>query len=159
MKKTIYIFGITTSMIFLMSCGGNSEGEGSTTEETVTTTEAPAEEPMAEEPAEEASIVGVWQMTDMDMGMAPPAGHEEEFKAAIQKSIDATKYTFNEDGSMNIASEMGPQTGTYSVNGSTLSSTVGDKSEDIEIKELTTDKLVLGVTERGSTMTMTFAKQ
>lgn len=154
MKKTFRIM-VMASAMGLVACGGDA-----VTEEVIEATTEEASEEVTEvvEEAEKASIVGTWQMTEMDMGITPPPGKEEEFKAAMKESIDQTKYTFNEDGSMVINSMLGEQKGTYSVDGDVLTSNLEGKEESIEIGELTTNKLVLLVKSEEINGSMTFKK-
>ena len=156
MKKSMYILTIAASF-FMVACGGNSEGEV-TAEGNTEATEDAATEEAVEEVAEEASIVGEWKMTDMDMGMEIPAGSEEAFAASIKEAVDATVYTFNEDGTMSLVSNLGEESGTYSIDGSTLTVTT-KKTETIEVKELTASTLVFGISEEGLNMTMSFERK
>ena len=152
MKKQIYILAIAASF-FMVACGSSTEGEA---EGTTETTEEATEEVVEE--AEEASIVGEWKMTDMDMGMEVPAGQEEVFAASIKEAVDATVYTFNEDGTVSLVSNLGEESGTYAVEGSTLTVTT-KKAESIEIKELTATVLVMGISEEGMNLTMSFERK
>ncbi|MBL4593656.1 MAG: lipocalin family protein [Flavobacteriales bacterium] len=152
MKKQIYILAIAASF-FMVACGSSTEGEA---EGTTETTEEATEEVVEE--AEEASIVGEWKMTDMDMGMEVPAGQEEAFAASIKEAVDATVYTFNEDGTVSLVSNLGEESGTYAVEGSTLTVTT-KKAESIEIKELTATVLVMGISEEGMNLTMSFERK
>lgn len=154
MKKQVYILAIAASF-FMVACGGGTEGEA---EGTTETTEEATEEVVEEEVAEEASIVGEWKMTDMDMGMEVPAGQEEAFAASIKEAVDATVYTFNEDGSVNLVSNLGEESGTYTVEGSTLTITT-KKTESIDISELTESTLTLSLSVEGLNMTMNFERK
>ena len=153
MKKQVYILAVAASF-FMVACGSSTEAEAEGTEET---TEEATEE-VVEEAAEEASIVGEWKMTDMDMGMEIPAGQEEVFAASVKEAVDATVYTFNEDGTVNLVSNLGEEAGTYTVEGTTLTVTT-KKTESIEIKELTGSALTLGISAEGLNMTMSFEKK
>ncbi|MCB0401059.1 MAG: lipocalin family protein [Flavobacteriales bacterium] len=153
MKKTAYIFVMASALSFV-ACGGDATTEEHA-EETTETTEV-TEEPVVEE--EQASIVGAWQMTAMDMGIPVPAGKEAEFEASMKEAIEKTKYTFNEDGSFVINSMIGEQKGTYTVEGNMLNSSMDGKEESIEIGELTADKLVLLIKAEGMNGSMTFKK-
>lgn len=149
MKKQVYILAIAASF-FMVACGNSSE---EAVEETTELTEE-----VVEEVVEETSIVGEWKMTDMDLGMEIPAGQEEAFAASIKEAVDATVYTFNEDGTMNLVSNLGEEPGTYTVDGTTLTATT-KKTEALEIKELTATLLTLGLSDGGLNMTMSFERK
>ena len=134
--------------LFMVACGGEAETEVNTE-----TTEEVVEE-VVEETTAEASIVGDWQMTAMDMGMEMPAEQLE----AINASIAKTKYSFSAEGTVTIVSELGTQEGTYTVDGSSLNTTMDGKEETANITELTADKLVLSIDVDGTAMAMTFSK-
>lgn len=157
MKKPLSIL-VITSMLFIVACGGDTENESNNNEATTEeTTEEVAEEEVVEE-AEEASIVGEWQLSDMDMGIEIPAGQEEAFAASIKEAVESTKYTFNEDGTMVMVNQLGTQNGTYTVDGNMLNASTEGKDESIEIGELTANKLVLLIKEEGMNGSMTFER-
>jgi len=153
MKKQVYILAIAASF-FMVACGSSNEGEAGTTE----TTEEVTEEVVEEAAVEEASIVGEWKMTDMDMGMEVPAGQEEAFAVSIKEAVDATLYTFNEDGTAKLVSNLGEEDAIYTVEGTTLTVTT-KKTESIEIKELTGSVLTLGISAEGMNMSMSFERK
>lgn len=154
MKKSIYIFGVCCA-IALGSCSESKTdeaAEGAETEE-MTTEEA--------EPEVEITIVGDWKMSDFDMGMEVPKGQEAMFDKMRKDMIDNSKLSFKADGTYTQTDKMEvvrTQNGTYSVDGSTLKTTINGKSDEMNIASLTEDKLVLTMEERGSTMTMTYSR-
>ena len=160
MKKSIYVFSIAAASLFLVSCGGTAETEETTDGEN---TEAVENEEEEEEEVAEPTIAGTWKLTDMDLGIEIPEGQEEMFADMKATMIENTSYQFNEDGTMTAESYAMDQkqtvTGTYVVEGDQLKTTSEGKEDSINIVELTEDKLVLGIEDRGSMMTMTFAKQ
>lgn len=152
MKKSIFILSTVASM-FLVSCGGSDEAK--TAEGDVATEqEAPEEE---EEPAE-VSIVGVWKMTDMDMGMEIPKGKEKEFEDMMKEMAAKTAYTFKDDGTIDIKSPAANSNGTYTYADGKLTTVVMGKTETIAVPTLTEDQMVIEVEDRGTKMSMTFKR-
>jgi flagellar hook assembly protein FlgD len=156
MKKTMYIFSIAASL-FLVSCGGSADNgtDGGSADGTEEGTEE-------EEEVAEVSIVGTWQMSDLDMGMEIPEGQEELFKTMKEELIKSSSMVFNEDGTMNAKASVDGQasdiSGTYTLEGDQLK-TVADGKEDTQtVSELTETTLVLKMVDEGTTMTMTYSR-
>lgn len=151
MKKTIFMMAAAASLLFA-SCKGNAEKTEDATTET-------AQE--ASEPKEEASIVGVWKMTGFDLDMEIPKGQEKAFEDMKKKMIDATVYTFKEDGKMSVTNHVVKETtGTYTYENNQII-TYSDKTkktDTVAVDELTADKLVLTAKQGDKKATMTFAK-
>lgn len=156
MKKSIFMIAAMTTLVFA-SCANKTEApvEGEAVENTEAT-------PAPEEAATEASIVGTWKMSDIDMGMEVPKGKEKQFEEMKAKMLSETGYTFNEDGTMTMKSPMFEKemTGTYKLDGKTLSVTDNEskKAETLNVDELTANKLVLSMEQGGKKAMMTFSK-
>jgi len=156
MKKRVLSLAVASTLM-LVACGGEQEVEADATD--ATATEEVAEEVVEEEAAEEASIVGVWQCTAIDMGMEVPEEQKAAMEEAMKASIESTQYTFGDDGTMTINSQLGEQTGTYTKDGNTLNAKTGDKEESIEIGELSATTLVLMIQEEEMQGSMTFERK
>jgi hypothetical protein len=159
MKKTIFMIAATTSLVFA-SCGNKvekTEGEAAAVE-----AQAAPEAEVAPEPEAEASIVGTWKLSDIDMGMEVPKGKEKQFEEMKAKMISKMAYTFKEDGTMSMKTPMFDKemTGTYKLEDSKLTVTTDDtkKAETINVDELTANKLVLSTEQGGRKAVMTFSK-
>ncbi|MFT3794708.1 lipocalin family protein [Flavobacterium sp.] len=151
MKKTILMVAVAAT-VMLSSCKQNYEKTESATTETTE---------QAVEPKEEASIVGVWKMTAFDIDMEIPKGQEKAIEEMKKKMIDATVYTFKEDGKMSLTNHLVKEaTGTYTyADGKLITySDKTKKTDTLAVDELTTDKLVFTAKQGDKKATMTFAK-
>lgn len=138
--------------LFVVSCKSNTEK----VEDEATAT---VEEPVVKE--EPASVVGVWKMTDITLDMEIPKGQEKAFEDAKKKMIDATVYTFNEDGTMSFKNNLVKETkGTYVyADGKiTIDNSTTKQQESVTVDELTAEKLVITSEQGGRKATMSFAK-
>ena len=156
MRITIYTIMAATTLLFASCTNKNVNAEGEAAAADTTNVEAPK----AEEPAE-ASIVGTWRLSDMDMGMEVPKGKEKQFEEMMDKMKAETSFTFNEDGTMTSNNPaIKDSKGTYTYEGGKL--TVNDdktkKPETLNVDELTADKLVISKEQSGKKMVMTFSK-
>jgi hypothetical protein len=154
MKKTIFMLAAAT-VLLVVSCKGNTEKVEGEAVETTTTVEEPA---VKEEPA---SVVGVWKMTDITLDMEIPKGQEKAFADMKKKMVDATVYTFNDDGTMSFKNNLVKETkGTYVyADGKiTIENSTTKQKESVTVDELTADKLVITSQQGGRKATMSFAK-
>jgi hypothetical protein len=156
MKKTIFM--ITATALLLTACGNNAKpaGDAANTEDSQATTQEAAPEPAAE-----ASIVGVWKLSDIDLGMEAPKGKEKMLEDMKAKMIAETVYTFNDDGTMSFKNPMvkeTPATYTYEDSKITITDNKTKKAETVAVESLTADKLVLSSEQRGKKAVMTFSK-
>ena len=154
MKKTILTI---TAAILFASCGNNSKNaEGTTSDSTAVTQEAPEATPEAE-----ASLVGVWKLSDIDLGMEVPKGKEQVIEDMKKKMIAETVYTFNDDGTMTFKNPMVEETpATYTKDDATITITnnATKKSETVTVEELTATKLVIVSVQGKNKAVMTFSK-
>lgn len=156
MNKTILSITAAVALLFA-SCGNNTKNTDSETTDAKTlenTQEAAA-------PKSDASIVGVWKMSDMQVDMEIPKGKEQAFDEMKKKMVEATVYTFNEDGTMSFKNHLVKETtGTYTYeNGKvTMYSNTTKKSDIATVDELTADKLVLSSEQGGKKAVMIFSK-
>jgi|GEM_PF-476700 len=158
MKKTIFMVAAVASMVFA-SCGNKTENAAGD----ATTTDSTAVAPVAEaEPEAEASIVGAWKLSDIDLGMEVPKGKEKQFEEMKAKMISEMAYTFKEDGTMTMKTPMFDKemTGTYKLEDTklTITDTENKKPETVTVEELTANKLVLSTEQGGKKAVMTFSK-
>lgn len=163
----MFALGMAASL-FLVSCGGEDTPATDNATDTTATADAPvADEPVADEPApaaDEASIVGEWQMTGMDMGMELTPEQEADMAAMVEKMAAETKWNFNADGTMLMISPEGEEAGTYEVvegdMGKELKATAATNGEEqtMMITELTANALVLTMNIEGTVGTMTFSR-
>lgn len=155
MKKSIFTIATLVGFLVLTSCGGNENKiENTPPAETVKAKpEAPKEEPKSE-----ASIVGVWKLSDVDLGMTPPKGKEKVLEDLKKEMIAKTIYTFGQDGVLNMESNIGKSSGTYTLEGDKLTSVTNGKSSSTNVQSLTESELVLTMEERGTKMVMKFKK-
>ena len=148
------MIAVATSLL-VVSCKSNTEKvEGEAVEATTT-----VEEPAAKEAP--ASVVGVWKMTDITLDMEIPKGQEKAFEDMKKKMVDATVYTFNEDGTMSFKNNLVKETkGTYVyADGKiTIDNSTTKQQESVTVDELTADKLVITSEQGGRKATMSFAK-
>ncbi len=155
MKKTILTLTAATAFL-LASCGNNAKNAEATTSDSNATENVQEAAPEAE-----ATVVGTWKLSDIDLGMEVPKGKEKVMEEMKQKMIAETVYTFNEDGTMTFKNPMAEaMPATYVLEGSKLTVTNDkDKKEDtFTVEELTADKLVLSSEQRGKKAVMTFSK-
>lgn len=156
MKKTILMITATVGLLFASCADKSSKAEG----ETTTAESTQAEPEKAAEP-EEASVVGVWKLSDIDLGMEAPKGKEKVLEDMKKKMIAETVYTFKEDGTMtfkNAMIEETPATYTYEDSKIAITDNKTKKVETITVEELTSDKLVLSSEQGGRKAVMTFSK-
>ncbi len=153
MKKS-FITLVTLSVVFLASCGDKSKSEDkSTTEvENVETSEKKAD----------ASIVGKWKMSDVDLGIEIPEEQQAMFEELKNAMISNSSQEYTDDGNVTIVNVVGndvlTSTGTYTVDGDKLTMVVEGRTDVVTIKSLTDSGLVLEVEDNGSKMTMTFKR-
>lgn len=153
MKRTILTITAVAALLFA-SCGNNAKSaEGTASDST----------PVAQEAAAEAapSITGAWKLSDINLNMEIPKGKEQAFEDMKKKMLEATVYTFNEDGTMSFKNHMVKETsGTYTYENGKLimSSDVTKKSDTASVDELSADKLVLTSQQGGKKATMTFSR-
>jgi len=150
MKKQIYVLAMAASL-FMVSCG-NSADKGSADTAEVT------EKALEKKVVEKASIVGVWKMTDIDLGIEIPAGSEEEFAKIVKEMTDKTVYTFKKDGNVELVNNLGEESATYTV-GEEKVTIIGKNTETMNIKELSATKLVLGSNVEDMNATMFFERR
>lgn len=156
MKKSILMCTAVVTLL-LASCKNNSEAN---TTGTVADT-ASVTAPTVTEPKAEASIVGTWKLSDIDLGMVAPKGKEKVLEDMKQKMIAETVYTFNEDGTMSFKNFMvkeTPATYTYADSKITITDNNTKKSETVTVDEVTTTKLVITSEQNGHKAVMTFSK-
>lgn len=156
MKKTILVITATTALFFASCADKTNKTEGEAT--SVESTQAEPEK--AAEP-EEATIVGTWKLSDIDLGMEVPKGKEQALEDMKKKMIAETVYTFNADGTMTFKNPMVPETpATYTQEDSKIIITDNKtkNAEIISMEELTADKLVLSSEQGGRKAVMTFSK-
>lgn len=156
MRKTIFTIMAATTLVFASCANKNAKAEGDATAADTTNVEAPK----AEAPAE-ASIVGTWKLSDMDMGREVPKGKEKQFEEMMAKMKAETSFTFNEDGTMtsnNPAIKDSKGTYTYADGKLTVTDDKTKKAETLTVDELTADKLVISNEQGGKKMVMTFSK-
>lgn len=157
MKKTIFMITAATS-ILLASCGNKTEK----TEGDAAAVESAAAPEETAAPVAEASIVGTWKLSDIDLGMEAPKGKEKQLEEMKAKMIAGTVYTFNDDGTMSFKTPMLDKeiAATYTNEDSKLVVTNNDtkKPETMTVEELTADKLVISSEQRGKKAVMTFSK-
>ena len=155
MKKSIYTFGICLAL-GLYSCSGAID-------DTVSGLETIADK-VADEVAAEPTIVGDWGLSDFDMGMEIPAGQEEMFDNMKKEMVANSTMSYKADGTFTQTDKMGGevknQTGTYTIDGNVMTTTSSDGAETkVNIASLTDTEVSFTMEERGSTMTMTYARK
>lgn len=156
MKKTIFTIMAAATMVFASCADKNAKTEGNA----ATTDTTQVEAPKTEAPVE-ASVVGTWKLTDMDMGMEVPKGKEKQFEEMMAKMKAETSFTFNEDGTMSGDNPaVKGMKGTYTYEGGKLVITDDKtkKAETLNVDELTADKLVISNEQNGKRAVMTFSK-
>jgi len=108
------------------------------------------------------SIVGEWQLSDVDIGMEVPADQQEMFDAMLQEMKDNTTYTFTDDGKITMKmSAMGLETvqdGTYTFKKDVLTVTMDGETSDLDV-DLTKDSLKFNESDGDVTMSMTFERK
>lgn len=152
MKKTIFTIMAAACLVFASCADKTNKAEGDA--------KAEIQVEAAEKPAE-ASVVGTWKLTDIDMGMEVPKGKEKMFEDMKKKMFAETSFTFNEDGTMSGANPaVKDMKGTYTYEDSKLTITDSStkKAETMTVDELTSDKLVISTSQNGKTAIMTFSK-
>lgn len=150
MKKVIFIMAITASLV-ISSCKGNTKQSD---EEVSKVVEEPTQ-------TDSASVVGVWKMTNIEVDMEIPKGQEKAFEDMKKKMIEATVYSFNEDGTMSFKNNLVKETkGTYTYTDGkiTIKNNTSKQDETLTVDELTTTKLVISSEQGGRKATMSFAK-
>lgn len=150
MKKVIFIMAITASLV-ISSCKGNTKQSD---EEVSKVAEEPTQ-------TDSASVVGVWKMTNIEVDMEIPKGQEKAFEDMKKKMIEATVYSFNEDGTMSFKNNLVKETkGTYTYTDGkiTIKNNTSKQDETLTVDELTTTKLVISSEQGGRKATMSFAK-
>jgi hypothetical protein len=164
MKKTMYVFGVAASLL-LASCGGTTE----TAPGTDTATDTPEATKAEVEPevvvSDGSSIVGAWQMTDMNLGVEMTTEQEAEMAALMAEMVTGSVYTFNEDGTMAMVTPQGNESGTYMIvpGGEGLvpnliATSDGGEEQVMMLTELSDNKLVLTMDVDGNVGTMTFSR-
>ncbi|MCF6132595.1 lipocalin family protein [Flavobacterium wongokense] len=157
MRKTIFTIMAAASLAFASCADKTNKTEGDAAGIDSTLVDAP----IAEAPKEEASVVGVWKLTDMDMGMEIPKGKEKQFEEMMAKMKAETSFTFNEDGTMsgdNPAVKGMKGTYTYADSKLTIIDDKTKKEEVMNVDELSADKLVISNEHNGKKAVMTFSK-
>ena len=156
MKKSIFAFGVATALLFA-SCGGGSDSANAGGED--------GDNTEAEAPQEDASIVGTWQMANYEMATDENTEFTPEEAANIKEMCAATKYTFNEDGSMTVVDADGEVSGKYEIRDGEegfvddLVMISEDGSEQaMMLSECTTNNLVLGMLTEDAFITLTFTR-
>ena len=152
MKKSIFVLAVAGA--FMLSSCGNKETktENAGTENATATPEAAKAEPEAP-----ASIVGVWKLSDVDLGMTAPKGQEKTFEDLKKDMIAKTVYTFTADA-ITMESPMGKSAGTYKLEGDKLTTVINNKTDAVTVQSLSANELILVIEERGTKMVMTFKK-
>lgn len=150
MKKSILV--LTASTILILTSCGNSENKTEASKEVTPVTETVTEK------STPTSIVGTWKLASVDLGMQAPKGHEKEFENMIKEMIEKTSYSFLEDGTLNLSSVIGQETGTYKLEGENLTTVLKNKTETVKAQLPSANELVITVVDNGETMTMTFKK-
>jgi hypothetical protein len=157
MRKTIFMAMATASLVFA-SCNDKAKtAEGDAT--AADSIQVEAEAVVESEP--EASVVGVWKLTNIDLGMEAPKGQEQALEDIKKKMIAETVYTFNEDGTMTFKNSMVKETSatyTYEDSKITITDNKTKKAETVTVDELTADKLVISSEQNGKKAVMTFSK-
>jgi hypothetical protein len=149
MKKSIYTFGICLA-IGLSSCSG-AIGDA------VADVEGMLEE------ASEPTVVGFWELSDLDMGFEIPAEQQSMFDTMKEEMIENSNASYKEDGSFAsndfMDGNMVSTGGTYVVNSDQLTTTSSDGIESsVNITRLTATEMTLSIVDNGSTMTMTYKR-
>ena len=169
------------SLVFaLTSCG--SEETPATDAPTADGTETPAETP-AEEPAAEtasASVVGNWGLENLEMpgmeemmaamGYSDPAQLEAakaQFDEMITKMKESGALEIKDDASaimtmINMQSgEVEAKEGTWSMSddNKTFTLTLDGEAQAMEVTELTSDRFVMGVSEEGMSVVMSWTRK
>jgi hypothetical protein len=156
MRKTIFMIMATASVVFASCADKTNKTEGD-----ATATDSTQVEAAAEPQATEASIVGAWKLSDIDLGMEVPKGKEKAFEDMKTKMKAETSFTFNEDGTMSGDNPaVKGMKGTYTYEGSKLiiTDSTTKKAETLTVDELTSDKLVISSDQNGKKAVMTFSK-
>lgn len=154
MKKTILTI---TATILFASCGNNAKNSAEGTTNDSTTVENVQEAA----PEAEASLVGVWKLSDIDLGMEVPKGKEQVLEDMKKKMIAETVYTFNDDGTMTFKNPMVKETpATYTKDDTTITITdnTTKKAQTVTVEELTATKLVIVSVQGKNKAVMTFSK-
>lgn len=151
MKSIIYPIAMFSAILFT-SCG-NEEAE---TEEN---TEVSATEEGEEEQEAAPTINGNWKMTDLNMDMEIPAGQEEAMKTAIDDMIAKSFYNFKDDGTFEGHNGVTPFSGTYKVDGKTLSMESKGQKSTAQITELTKTNLSFEMEDQGMKMSCQFERK
>jgi ABC-type Fe3+-hydroxamate transport system substrate-binding protein len=157
MKKTIFMMMAVTAMLFASCADKTNKTEGDAA--TADTTQAAPEKVVASEP--DASVVGVWKLSAIDLDMVAPKGKEQALEDMKKKMVAETVYTFKEDGTMTFKNPMVKETpATYAYEDSriTITDDKTKKAETVTVDELTSDKLVITSEQNGHKAVMTFSK-
>ena len=152
MKKTIYAFAVLSSL-FLVACGGDksSDASGEKTEQS------------GNEMNAGPTLIGEWQLSDMDMGMEIPEESKPMFDALVEEMKANSTMTFKEDGTyISRQAAMGEVTnekGKYKLDGNKIETTSENgKTEKLDI-DLGKDSFTISVMNRGQKMTMTYTRK
>lgn len=154
MKKTIYAFAVLSSL-FLVACGGDNAKDASGEDAEKSSEGAEKEEEKG------PSIVGTWDLVDVDMGMEIPEDQQDMYDAMVDQLKEHTSYTFNEDGTMISNSFVGEpveQKGTYKLEGDKLNVDMEGQSDTIKV-DLSEEALVMHIDAGGNSMKMTFTRK
>lgn len=155
MKSTIFMMAV--SPMLLASCADKTNK----TEGDVATADATKVEAANVVKSEPASVVGVWKLSAIDLGMVAPKGKEQALEDMKKKTIAETVYTFKEDGTMTFKNPMvkeTPATYTYEDSKITITDDKTKKAETVSVDELTADTLVITSEQNGQKAVMTFSK-
>lgn len=153
MKKPIFIVS-AFAVLAIASCSSNE----SKTENVATDKATVVVEETKTEPEVAALIVGTWKLTEVDLGMVAPKGQEKTFDDLKKDMIAKTIYTFGEDGSLNMESNLAKSTGTYTLSGNKLTTVLNKKTESVVVESITTTELVIAIDDRGTKTVMKFKK-
>lgn len=108
------------------------------------------------------SIVGEWQLYDLDLGMEIPADQQDMFNEMLQEMKDNTLYTFKNDGSMTmetyVMGEKDASSGTYEFDDGLLIVDMDDQIDSVQCN-LSDSIMILNLEEAGTKMSMTFKKK
>jgi hypothetical protein len=156
MRKPIFMMMAVTAMLFASCADKTNKTEDDNA--TADTTQVEAAKVIESEPA---SLVGVWKLSDIDLGMVAPKGKEQALEDMKKKMIAETVYTFKDDGTMTFKNPMVKETlATYTYEDSkiTITDNKTKKAETVTVDKLTSDKLVITSEQNGQKAVMTFSK-
>lgn len=148
MKKSIYFLAILGAL-FLVSCAGkNGDDSGEGIEESTME-------------SAEKSIVGTWQLTDMDMGTELTSEQEAQFEQMLEKMKESVYYTFNADGTITYggwSADGAMSDGTYKLDGGTVEINTNGITENLRVK-IDGDQLTISGEMGGTTNTMVLQRK